>query len=65
MAYFFLGEPGNQNRRQRQRERQKRLKTRDNEAPLNNTAADVRTVVLVLGGFLLTLFFVTKIALGL
>ena len=36
-------------------------------APLeeDNTPADVRTVILVLGGFLLTLFFVTKLALGL
>ena len=38
---------------------------RDNDAPLQNTPADVRTVILVLGGFLLTLFFVTKVALGL
>ena len=31
----------------------------------DNTPADARMVILVLGGFLVTLFFVTKIALGL
>ena len=47
------------------RRQQRRLKKRGNEAPLQNTPADGRTVILVLGGFLLTLFFVTKVALGL
>ena len=47
------------------RRQQRRLKKRCNEAPLQNTPADGRTVLLVLGGFLLTLFFVTKVALGL
>ena len=47
------------------RRQQRRLK-KYNSAPLqDNTPADGRTVILVLGGFLLTLFFVTKVALGL
>ncbi len=51
---------------QRQFERRaKKLYYKKGEVELDNTPADVRTVVLVLGGFLLTLFFVTKVALGL
>ena len=54
----------NRERRMRQLKREL-LSERPKEAPY--TAADVPApaVILVLGGFLLTLFFVTKIALGL
>ena len=41
-------------------------KKRDKKVPLqDNTPADVRTLLLVIGGFLLALFLVTKMALGL
>ena len=51
---------------QRQFERRaKKLYYKKGADQYDNTPADVRTVVLVLGGFLLSLFFVTKIALGL
>ena len=33
--------------------------------PQDTTPADLRKVILVIGGFLLALFFVTKLALGL
>ena len=51
------------------REAQRAINKRDRrrkQAPLqDNTPADVRTLLLVLGGFLLALFLVTKMALGL
>ena len=51
---------------QRQFERRaKKLYFKNAGPEPDNTPADVRTVILVLGGFLLTLFFVTKVALGL
>ena len=41
-------------------------KKRDKKVPLqDNTPADVKKLLLVLGGFLLALFLVTKMALGL
>ena len=41
-------------------------KKRDKKVPLqDNTPADVKTLLLVVGGFLLALFLVTKMALGL
>ena len=52
--------------RKNARDLRRSLKKRDKKKPLqDNTPADVRTLLLVLGGFLLALFLVTKMALGL
>ena len=52
-------------RREAQRLKQKK-RDRKKQAPLqDNSPADVRTLLFVLGGFLLALFLVTKMALGL
>ena len=48
------------------RDRRRSLKKRDKKKPLqDNTPADVKKLLLVLGGLLLALFLVTKMALGL
>ena len=48
------------------RDRRRSLKKRDKKKPpQDNSPADVRTLLLVVGGFLLALFLVTKMALGL
>ena len=55
-----------QGRRKNARDRRRSLKKRDKKKPLqDNPPADVRTLLLVVGGFLLALFLVTKMALGL
>ena len=56
-----------QGRRKNARDRRRSLKKkRDKKAPLqDNSPADVKKLLLVLGGFLLALFLVTKMALGL
>ena len=52
--------------RKNARDLRRSLKKRDKKKPLqDNTPADVRTLLLVVGGFLLALFLVTKMALGL
>ena len=55
-----------QGRRKNARDRRRSLKKRDKKKPLqDNTPADVRTLLVFFGGFLLALFLVTKMALGL
>ena len=55
-----------QGRRKNARDRRRSLKKRDKKKPpQDNSPADVRTLLLVVGGFLLALFLVTKMALGL
>ena len=56
-----------QGRRKNARDRRRSLKKkRDKKVPLqDNTPADVKKLLLVLGGLLLALFLVTKMALGL
>ena len=51
-------------RREAQRLKQKK-RDRKKQAPVDIETADARTLLLVLGGFLLALFVVTKMALGL
>ena len=52
--------------RKNARDLRRSLKKRDKKKPLqDNTPADVKTLLLVVGGFLLALFLVTKMALGL
>ena len=52
--------------RKNARDLRRSLKKRDKKKPLqDNTPADVKKLLLVLGGFLLALFLVTKMALGL
>ena len=55
-----------QGRRKNARDRRRSLKKRDKKKPLqDNIPAHVKTLLLVVGGFLLALFLVTKMALGL
>ena len=51
-------------RREAQRLKQKK-RDRKKQAPVQDAPADVRKLLLVVGGFLLALFVVTKMALGL
>ena len=51
-------------RREAQRLKQKK-RDRKKQAPVDIETADARTLLFVLGGFLLALFVVTKMALGL
>ena len=52
--------------RKNARDLRRSLKKRDKKKPLqDNTPADVKKLLLVLGGLLLALFLVTKMALGL
>ena len=52
--------------RKNARDLRRSLKKRDKKKPLqDNSPADVKTLLLVVGGFLLALFLVTKMALGL
>ena len=65
-----IGDDPTLTRRERQRGTlsrglRKTQSLRRRAAPQDTTPADLRTVILVIGGFLLALFFVTKLALGL